>query len=208
MSFNKEKALDHAVTIEEFAHGEECPCCRRSHRRIFLKTAAIATAGVMLPREWANAASRRERMLKMHNPHTGENLRSVYWTPDYGYIQPSIDEISKFFRDFRQHTIKPVDIDLLNILHYMQLNVGMNRTIELNSGYRSPATNRMLSRHSKNVATNSYHMKAMAADISIKGYNSRQLRNIATRLKGGGVGAYRGANFIHVDSGPIRHWHY
>lgn len=208
MNFDEEKTSDHPVTIEDFAHPEECPCCRRNHRRIFLKTAAIATAGVILPGEWAKAAARRERMLKMHNPNTGENLRSVYWTPDYGYIQPSIDEISKFFRDFRQQTIKPVDIDLLNILHYIQKNVGTNRTIELNSGYRSPTTNRMLARHSKNVGKKSYHMRGMAADISIKGYNSRQLRTIALRLNGGGVGVYRGTNFIHVDSGPIRHWHY
>lgn len=206
MYSDEEKKINQPVNIEDFAHEADCPCCSR--RRIFLKAAAIATAGILLPSEWAKAAARQERMLKMHNPNTGENLRSVYWTPDYGYIQPSIDEISKFFRDFRQHTIKPVDIDLLNILHYIQRNVGMNRTIELNSGYRSPNTNRLLSEHSRNVAKNSYHMKGMAADISIKGYNSRQLRAIALRLKGGGVGVYRGSNFVHVDSGPVRNWKY
>lgn len=199
---------DRPVTIEDFAHGEDCPCCIRNDRRVFLKATALATAGLLLPTEWAKAASRRERMIKMYNPHTAESLRTVYWTPDYGYIQPSIDEVSRFFRDFRQESIKPVDIDLLNILNYIQANVGMNRTIELNSGYRSPATNRMLARRSKNVGKNSYHMKAMAADIAIKGYNSRQLKAIAMNLNAGGVGIYRGANFIHVDSGPIRQWYY
>lgn len=204
----KHDHLDRPVTIEDFAHGEDCPCCSRNHRRVFLKTAITATAGLLLPTEWAKAASSRERMIKMYNPHTAESLRTVYWTPDYGYIQPSIDEVSRFFRDFRQDSIKPVDIDLLNILHYMQSNVGINRTIELNSGYRSPATNRMLARRSKNVGKNSYHMKAMAADIAIKGFNSRQLKAIAMNLNAGGVGIYRGANFIHVDSGPIRQWYY
>ncbi|SUO95059.1 YcbK family protein [Suttonella ornithocola] len=198
----------HPVTIEEFEHSHDCPCCTRHDRRIFLKTAIVATAGILLPSEWAKAASRRERMIKMYNPHTAESLRTVYWTPDYGYIQPSIDEVSRFFRDFRQQSIKPVDIDLLNILNYIQANVGMNTTIELNSGYRSPATNRMLARRSKNVGKNSYHMKAMAADIAIKGFNSRQLKAIAMRLNAGGVGIYRGSNFIHVDSGPVRQWYY
>lgn len=208
MPRNHKDVLERVVTIEDFAHSDQCPCCVHSHRRTFIKTITIATAGILMPIEWAKAASRRERMITMYNPHTAESLRTVYWTPDYGYIQPSIDEISRFFRDFRQQSIKPVDIDLLNILHYIQSSVGTGRTIELNSGYRSPATNRMLARRSKNVGKQSYHMKCMAADIAIKGFNSQQLKSIATRLNAGGVGIYRGANFIHVDSGPIRQWYY
>ena len=99
--------------------------------------------------DWARAATSRERMIKMFNPHTGENIRAVFWAPEYGYIQPAMEEISRFFRDFRQNQIVTVDIDLLNILHYMQSNVGNNATIELHSGYRSPATNSMLARRSK-----------------------------------------------------------
>ena len=140
--------------------------------------------------------------------YTGESIRAVFWTPEYGYIQPAMDEISRFFRDFRQNQIVSVDIDLLNILHYMQSNVGNSSTIELHSGYRSPATNSMLARRSKNVGKQSYHMKAQAADISIQGYTSRQLRAMAQRLNAGGIGIYRGSNFIHVDSGPIRTWYY
>lgn len=208
MDYKESKNEQRIVTIEDFAHGEDCPCCTRQARRVFLKTTIAATAGLLLPAQWAKAASSRERMIKMSNPHTGENIRCVYWTPDYGYIKPSMDEISYFFRDFRQQSVKTVDIDLLNILHYMQSNVGMSKTIQLNSGYRSPATNQMLARRSKNVGKKSYHMKAMAADIAIGGFNSRQLKTIAMRLNAGGVGIYRSSNFIHVDSGPIRQWYY
>lgn len=196
------------VTTADFAHPEDCPCCTRQSRRVFVKTAMMATAGLLLPAQWAKAASSRERMISMYNPHTAETIRTVYWAPDYGYIQPSIDEISRFFRDFRQESVHLVDIDLLNILHYIQSNVGHNQVIQLNSGYRSPATNQMLARRSRNVGKNSYHLKAMAADIAIKGYNSRQLKTIAQRLNAGGIGQYRGSNFIHVDSGPVRQWVY
>ena len=206
--FFKKPDTERAVTFADFEHGEDCPCCARNSRRTFLKTAAIATAGLLLPADWAKAAISRERMIKMHNPHTGENIRAVFWSPEYGYIQPAMDEISNFFRDFRQNQIVSVDIDLLNILHYMQSNVGNNATIELHSGYRSPATNSMLARRSKNVGKQSYHMKAQAADISIQGYTSRQLRAMAQNLNAGGIGIYRGSNFIHVDSGPIRTWYY
>lgn len=205
MSYNSK---ERPVTTEDFAHSDTCPCCVRHSRRTFIKTASVLSAGILLPQEWAKAAARCDRMIKMHNPHTGENIRTIYWTPDYGYIQPSIDEISRFFRDFRQNTVKNVDLDLLNILHYVQSNVGQNRTIELNSGYRSPATNNMLARRSRNVGKKSYHIQAMAADIAIKGFNSRDLRAVAMRLNAGGIGMYRRSNMIHVDSGPVRQWYY
>ena len=178
--FFKKPESERAVTFADFEHGVDCPCCTRNSRRTFIKTAAIVTAGLLAPVDWARAATRRERMIKMFNPHTGESIRAVFWTPEYGYIQPAMDEISNFFRDFRQNQIVTVDIDLLNILHYMQSNVGKQ----------------------------SYHMKAQAADISIQGYTSRQLRAMAQRLNAGGIGLYRGSNFIHVDSGPIRTWYY
>ena len=206
--FFKKPESERAVTFADFEHGVDCPCCTRNSRRTFIKTAAIVTAGLLAPADWVRAATGRERMIKMFNPHTGESIRAVFWTPEYGYIQPAMDEISNFFRDFRQNQIVTVDIDLLNILHYMQSNVGNSSTIELHSGYRSPATNSMLARRSKNVGKQSYHMKAQAADISIQGYTSRQLRAMAQRLNAGGIGIYRGSNFIHVDSGPIRTWYY
>ena len=206
--FFKKPDTERAVTFADFEHGVDCPCCARNSRRNFIKPAATVTAGLLAPADWVRAATGRERMIKMFNPHTGESIRAVFWTPEYGYIQPAMDEISRFFRDFRQNQIVSVDIDLLNILHYMQSNVGNSSTIELHSGYRSPATNSMLARRSKNVGKQSYHMKAQAADISIRGYNSRQLRAMAQRLNAGGIGIYRGSNFIHVDSGPIRTWYY
>lgn len=198
----------HPVTHADFEHGSECPCCSRSHRRTFIKTLSVASAGIMLPSEWVKAATTRERMIKMHNPHTGENLRAIYWAPEFGYIQPAMNQINKFFRDFRENKIVPIDIDLLNILNYIQVNVGQRRTLELHSGYRSPTTNRKLASRSNNVGKRSYHMRAQAADISVKGLSSRELKTIAKRINGGGIGQYRGSNFIHVDSGPVREWYY
>lgn len=196
------------VSIEDFEHSDDCPCCSHNHRRTFIKKASLVTAGLLLPTQWAKAAASSERIIKMSNPHTGENIRTVFWTPDYGYIQPAMKQISWFFRDFRRNEELAVDIDLLNILHYMQVNVGNSRTMKLHSGYRTPETNAMLASRSSNVGQRSYHIKAQAADISIQGFNSRELRNIAIALNAGGVGVYRGSNFIHVDSGPVRTWNY
>jgi len=70
--------------------------------------------------------------------------------------------------------------------------------ITINSGYRSP-------QHNADIggASNSYHMKGMAADFNIKGVSPNVVREIIEyqinlgKVKQGGVGSY--ANFTHYD---------
>ena len=204
---------NHSEVIKTFEHSEDCPCCSHqrqmvsnpARRRFLGRGALVATAGLILPHQWAAAASSQARTLRLRNPHTGEVITNAYWTPDYGYIPESIAEISSFFRDFRQDTVKEVNVHLLNILHYIQTNTG-NQELQLLSGYRSPKTNAMLRSKSRNVGKNSYHMRAWAADISVKGYSGRQLAGIARQLRGGGIGT--GSTFVHVDCADVREWRY
>lgn len=190
------------------AHPEGCPCCVHSHRRRFLLRAGVATAGLILGPELARAAAKKDRLLMMTNPHTGEKIRTIYWTPSDGYIRESLASVSHFMRDFRQNQVKAIDPALLDIVHAISLNIGTHRKFEVMSGYRSPKTNRMLARRSKNVAKKSYHMRGKAMDFQVKNISSKNLRKIALALKAGGVGYYPGANYIHVDSGKVRTWTY
>lgn len=210
---------------EQKKHGDDCPCCsghhevaeyseggiyigKQLHRRDFLKASGVVTAGLLLGPDLAHAMNSRDRIVMLTNTHTGEKLRTMYWTPEDGYIRESLDSVSHFMRDFRLNQIKPVDPKLLDILHAINLNIGRTAKIQVTSGYRSPKTNRMLRRRSKNVAKKSYHMKGQAADFQVKGYSGKSLRNIALALRSGGVGYYPGAKYIHVDSGPVRTWTY
>lgn len=190
------------------AHPEGCPCCVHSHRRRFLMNVGVATAGLILGPELARAAAKKDRLLMMTNPHTGEKIRTVYWTPTDGYIRESLASVSHFMRDFRQNRVKAIDPALLDIVHAISLNIGSKRKFEVMSGYRSPKTNRMLARRSRNVAKKSYHMRGQAMDFQVKNISSRNLRKIALALKAGGVGYYPGARYIHVDSGKVRQWVY
>lgn len=190
------------------AHPEGCPCCALSHRRRFLLKASVATAGLILGPELAKAAAKKDRLLMMSNPHTGEKIRTIYWTPTDGYIRESLASVSHFMRDFRQNQVKAIDPALLDIVHAISLNIGSHRKFEVMSGYRSPKTNRMLARRSRNVAKKSYHMRAKAMDFQVKNVSSKSLRKIALALKAGGVGYYPGARYIHVDTGNIRTWTY
>lgn len=189
-------------------HQEGCPCCVHSHRRQFLLKAGVASAGLILGPQLAMAAAKKDRLLMMTNPHTGEKIRTIYWTPTEGYIRESLASVSHFMRDFRQNQVKDVDPALLDIVHAISMNIGSHRKFEVMSGYRSPKTNRMLRRRSKNVAKKSYHMRAKAMDFQVKNVSSQSLRKVALALKKGGVGYYPGARYIHVDTGAVRTWTY
>ncbi len=189
-------------------HGYDCPCCANAHRRRFLAKTSLVTAGLLLGPELALAARRRERLLMMTNPHTGEKIRTVYWTPSDGYIRESLASVSHFMRDFRQNRVKSIDPRLLDFLYAISMNIGTHRKFEVMSGYRSPKTNRMLARRSKNVAKKSYHMRGKAMDFQVRNISSRSLRRVAMALRSGGVGYYPGARYIHVDTGSYRTWVY
>jgi uncharacterized protein YcbK (DUF882 family) len=72
------------------------------------------------------------------------------------------------------------------------------RPITINSGYRSPELNKKVG-----GSSNSYHMKGMAADITMKGVPPRLVREIIEaqcelgKMPSGGIGAY--SSFTHYD---------
>lgn len=82
---------------------------------------------------------------------------------------------------------------LLEYLETIRTRFG-GRPVNINSGYRCPT-------HNRNVggATNSYHMKGMAADFWIKGVSHDEVQEYAMRLLGNGGGVGRYNNFTHID---------
>ena len=70
----------------------------------------------------------------------------------------------------------------------------------------APATNAMLRSRSRGVAKNSLHMKGQAADLRIGSRSIYQMAKAAQSCRAGGVGTYRGSNFVHMDCGEVRSW--
>lgn len=177
-----------------------------SGRRKFLKWFTGGVGALAFAPELLKAAVLRERSLLFYNSNTSETIRRVYWTPRDGYIREAIGEISWALRDHHNDQVKLFDAGVLDQFYALQLQLGFGSPIHVISGYRSPSTNWMLYERGRGVARNSYHMQAMALDIRIPGGRVSDLYQVARSLGAGGVGYYPRANFVHIDSGPVRHW--
>jgi uncharacterized protein YcbK (DUF882 family) len=175
-------------------------------RRGFLTSLAGAAMTLAAPGVIASvAAPVRDRELSFYNTHTGEKLSATFWS-DGSYLDDGIEQISWLLRDHRANSASPIDPKLLDLLYQLQTKVEHQGEFHVISGYRSPATNDMLSKRSSGVAKRSYHMLGQAIDIRLPGFDTRQLHKAAKSLKGGGVGYYARSDFVHIDVGRVRYW--
>jgi uncharacterized protein YcbK (DUF882 family) len=139
--------------------------------------------------------------LRMFNPHTKETFEGDI-VVNGEFNQEVMAQFSRFARDWRQNEVKPFSPTTVNIIWTIWRELNMDEPFSLNSGYRSPKTNASLS----GAATQSLHLKAMAADLSCSTRSVADIHKIAVGIKGGGVGRYDSSNFVHVDSGRVRYW--
>jgi uncharacterized protein YcbK (DUF882 family) len=145
------------------------------------------------------------RALNLINSHTSERLNCVYWI-DRQYVPEALEAFNYFMRDWRENKIKPIDPRTLDIMAATQCLLDCDEPFHVISGYRTARTNAMLRGRSSKVARNSYHIKAMACDLSLKSRDVFQVAAAAKSLGAGGVGKYTRSQFTHVDCGPVRQW--
>jgi uncharacterized protein YcbK (DUF882 family) len=88
----------------------------------------------------------------------------------------------------------------------VQKKLGSGREIHVISGFRSPEYKAMLDSSGLRAAINSLQLKWQAVDMQIPGIHPKRIRQAALELGYGGVGYYPRSKFVHLDSGPFRHW--
>jgi len=174
-------------------------------RRQFLVAGSAATAAIASASAPANAgiAGVNERSIYLHNVHTGEALKTIYWARGH-YDSGALQRLNHLLRDHYSDEVHRMDPRLIDLLNRLQGKFGVHRPFEVFSAYRSPETNAMLAMNGEGVAAHSLHMKGMAVDIRLPGTGLRSLRHAARSLRMGGVGSYR--SFVHVDVGAVRYW--
>lgn len=113
----------------------------------------------------------------------------IYVKADYGKVSEHFKAKEFQCKDKTDGVL--IATELLEILE--KIRNQFNAPVVINSGYRTPSWNSKV-----NGASNSYHCKGMAADIVVKGHDSREVAKYANSIMEQG-GVIRYTNFTHVD---------
>lgn len=147
------------------------------------------------------------RVLHLRHHWTGEELAVTYKIGER-YLPEAMGEIDRFMRDWRCNQSTTMDPKLIDRLYELQVALGGRRTMRVISAYRSEGYNASLLRAGRTVDPDSQHMFGRAVDVFVPGMRLDELREVAEKTGNGGTGYYpfSGPRFIHVDTGPARHW--
>lgn len=180
-----------------------------TRRNLLFGIAALAATGTTAP-AFASAPAILKgagsfRSIKLTNGRTGDWINTVYWV-EGEYIPEVMDHVNYVLRDWRAEEVKRIDPRTIDILSATHRLLDCREPFEVISGYRTRQTNAMLRERSRAVASNSYHIRGMAVDVSMKSRSVRQISRAGLSLGAGGVGRYSRSDFVHLDSGPVRSW--
>jgi uncharacterized protein YcbK (DUF882 family) len=174
---------------------------RRAVLGLFATLGAVAAAPVYAKAPGFLKRSGDIRRVRMYSQRTGESIDTIYYV-DGKYIPEVLNEVTYFMRDWRENKTMKYDPRNLDILAATLQLMDTTEPYLLISGFRTAKTNRML----RGAASNSFHMRAMAADVRLKSRSVGHISKAAFACGGGGVGIYNGSNFVHMDCGPVRSW--
>lgn len=167
-------------------------------------SAATAVApGLVTPALAAPAP--KKRVLVLENVHTGKRLEVAY-AVNGRYVPEALKTLNLFLRDPVCGAATRMDPRLFDLLHVLWMRLGAKKPYQVISAYRSPATNAAMHQRSPGVASNSYHVRGKAVDVCLPGLSLKRLRDTALAARMGGVGFYPQDGFVHLDTGPVRHW--
>jgi uncharacterized protein YcbK (DUF882 family) len=154
----------------------------------------------------------KPRTLSVVRPASGERASVLYWK-DGEVIDSAYQELCHMLRDVNGKAAMPIDPKLLETLWGAQAFVaryGLDKPLEILSGYRTPASNNRLIEQGVPAARQSLHMSGKAADVRIAGLTEEVLGGLVKSFRQGGVGFYyRGGpkgGWIHADTGLNRTW--
>lgn len=167
---------------------------------------AIADAAVPNPAPEARVLP-YERRIALKHRWTGEEVNAVYRIGD-AYQPEVMTAINHLMRDYRCQKETQIDPKLIDLIYELHQELGGQGFVRIVSAYRSEGYNASLLRAGRTVDPDSQHTLGRAADVTFPGVKADRVRAAAEAKGVGGVGYYpfSGPVFVHVDTGPIRHW--
>lgn len=178
-------------------------------RRAILRASlagALLVGGRMLLPSVALARDLPQGRLTFINVWTDERLDVTYRNDAGEYDLNALDDVNHILRCHYTGEVAAIDVRAIEHVNLVQKELGGDREIHVISGFRSPEYNAMLVRTGRRAARNSLHVQGQAIDIRIPGIHPKVIRQAALTLGYGGVGYYPRSKFVHLDSGPFRHW--
>jgi uncharacterized protein YcbK (DUF882 family) len=147
------------------------------------------------------------RTINLTNFHTNESGAFTYMVNGV-YDSAVLEKLNWFLRDWRLNETTKMDPKLFDIVWEVYRESGSSQPIDVLSGYRSPHTNAILRRRSRQVARYSQHMEGKAIDAHFVDVGVSTIRDVAMRMQAGGVGFYPSGMtpWVHIDSGSVRYW--
>jgi len=179
------------------------------NRRAFLQVSLVGTlllSGRLARPQPVQARELPEGRLTLLNVWTNERLDVTYRDEAGNYDLAALDDVNYLLRCHYTGEVGAIDVRVLEHVNLVQKKLGSLEEIHVISGFRSPEYNAMLVRTDRRVARNSLHMQGQAIDLLIPGISPTKLRQAALELRYGGVGFYKRSSYVHLDSGPFRHW--
>lgn len=148
-----------------------------------------------------------ERTISLKHHWTREQLTVVYRIGD-AYQPEAMAAINHLMRDYRCQKETQIDPKLVDLLYELRQDLGVTDPIRVISAFRSEGHNASLLRAGRTVDPDSQHTLGHAADVIFPGVKADKLKAVADAKGMGGVGYYpfSGPIFVHVDTGPVRHW--
>jgi uncharacterized protein YcbK (DUF882 family) len=178
-------------------------------RRTFLRAALIGAAvvgGRMILPPSVFARDLPEGRLTFVNLWTDERLDVTYRNDAGQYDWNALDDVNHILRCHVTGEMAAMDVRVIEHVNLVQKMLGGDREIQVVSGFRSPEYNARLVRSGRRAARHSLHMEGRAIDLRIADVHPKVIRQTALELAYGGVGYYPRSKFVHLDSGPFRHW--
>jgi uncharacterized protein YcbK (DUF882 family) len=154
----------------------------------------------------------KPRTLSVVRPASGERSKVLYWK-DGEVIDSAYQELCHMLRDVNGKASMAIDPKLIETLWASQAFVaryGLDKPLEILSGYRTPDSNKRLIEQGVPAARQSLHMSGKAADVRIAGLTEEVLGGLVRSFRQGGVGFYYRSGpkggWIHADTGLNRTW--
>lgn len=147
---------------------------------------------------------RGDGKLPLYRYHTNDAAEVVIHS-NGSYNEEELAKVDHVMRCRGNGSIHKIDRRLIDLIDHIQDRFGAD-TVEIISGYRSPAFNQKLNQEGHNVASESLHTQGMAADIHIDEISEEAVWRYVKSLGAGGAGYYPCYDFVHVDVGRKAVW--